>query len=115
MDVIDYHEMGRRIAKRRKELHYTQATVSEKVGIGEKFLSEIENARSVPSLETLMSICEVISITPNDLLLKESPETNDLDKAALNHKYDCLKDSKLKKDLLFLYLEMLEKYNFPEA
>ena len=43
---LDYKEIGRRIAHRRKQLGLKQATVEEMADIGEKYLSCIERATS---------------------------------------------------------------------
>ena len=43
---LDYQEIGRRIAKRRRELGYKQAQVEELAGIGYKYLSSIERGIS---------------------------------------------------------------------
>ena len=45
---LDYKEIGRRIAHRRKQLGLKQATVEEMADIGEKYLSCIERATSTP-------------------------------------------------------------------
>ena len=50
---IDYNLLGRRIARLRKERRLTQDKLSEKAEISNNYLSNIENGRSIPSLETL--------------------------------------------------------------
>lgn len=66
---IDYKEMGKRIAKRRKFLGLTQANVIEKANLNENYLSHIETARTIPSIDVLMKICVALDTTPNYLLL----------------------------------------------
>ena len=39
---LDYQQIGKRIARRRRELGLTQAKVEEKVDIAYKYLSSIE-------------------------------------------------------------------------
>lgn len=51
---LDYREIGRRIARRRKELGLRQVEVCERADINDKYLSCIERATSIPSLEVLM-------------------------------------------------------------
>ena len=51
---LDYSEIGKRIARRRKELGLRQVQVCEKAGINDKYLSCIERATSIPSLEVVM-------------------------------------------------------------
>lgn len=66
---IDYKEIGRRIALRRKELGLKQVSVCEQCDLSDKYLSGIERARSVPSIEVLMRICHALQTTPNAILL----------------------------------------------
>lgn len=53
---LDYTEIGKRIARRRKELGLRQTEVCEKAGINDKYLSCIERATSIPSLEVVMKL-----------------------------------------------------------
>jgi len=82
---VDYGEVGRRIAQRRKELGYKQFEVNEKAELSEKYLSNIERGKSVISIETLMKLCTVLEATPSYFLLgsleKVTPE--DYEKALL--------------------------------
>ena len=72
---IDYKELGQRIAKRRRELGLKQSQVNEMAGLSDKYLSNIERATSVPSLDVFMKLCAVLRTTPDKLLIgSESPE-----------------------------------------
>ena len=53
---LDYSEIGRRIAKRRKQLRLKQTEVEEKADIGYKYLSNIERGISIPSVEVVMQL-----------------------------------------------------------
>lgn len=66
---VDYKELGKRIAKRRRELGLKQYQVSEKAGLSDKYISCIETAKSIPSIDVLMRICDALEITPDNLLL----------------------------------------------
>ena len=65
----DYKLLGKRIAKRRKELGLTQSKVNEMAGLSDKYLSSIERAVSIPSIDVLMKLCAVLRTTPDTLLL----------------------------------------------
>ena len=65
----DYKELGKRIAKRRKELKMKQQEVNEQAGLSDKYLSNIERGVSVPSIDVLMRLCAVLKITPDSLLI----------------------------------------------
>lgn len=67
--AIDYHEIGQRIAARRKSLGLRQVDVCERCGINSNYLSNIERAASIPSLEVLMRICAALDTTPDVILL----------------------------------------------
>lgn len=65
---LDYAEIGRRIARRRKELGLRQAQVCERAGINDKYLSCIERATSIPSLEVIMKLALALDTTPDEFL-----------------------------------------------
>ena len=66
---VDYKEVGRRIAYRRKELGLKQRQVNELAELSDKYLSNIETARSIPSIDVLMKICNVLQTTPDYFLI----------------------------------------------
>ena len=66
---IDFSMLGKRIAQRRHEMGLKQSVVAKKAGISNNYLSNIENGKSIPSLETFADICIALSTTPDYLLL----------------------------------------------
>lgn len=66
---LDYQEIGRRIAKRRKELGLKQVQVCEAAGINDKYLSCIERATSIPSLEVILKLASALDTTPDTFLV----------------------------------------------
>lgn len=67
--VIDYVEVGKRLAKRRKELGLKQYQVCEMIDVNYKYISNLEKGRSIPSVETVMNLCEALNVTPDYLLM----------------------------------------------
>ena len=65
---LDYTLIGQRIARRRKELGLKQAQVCEMVDINDKYLSSIERAVSIPSLEVVMRLALALDTTPDEFL-----------------------------------------------
>ena len=65
---LDYSQIGKRIAQRRKELGLKQAEVCERAGINDKYLSCIERATSIPSLEVIMRLALALDTTPDTFL-----------------------------------------------
>ena len=57
---VDYKELGKRIAARRKALGLKQYQVNEMAELSDKYLSNIETARSIPSIDVLMKICDAL-------------------------------------------------------
>lgn len=66
---LDYKEIGKRIAKRRKQLKLKQAEVEEIADIGYKYLSNIERGLSIPSTEVIMRLAIALETTPDEFLV----------------------------------------------
>jgi len=66
---ISLNEIGGRISSRRKELNLTQEVLAEKTDMSINQISNIENNKSIPSIETILKLCEVLKTTPNYFLL----------------------------------------------
>ena len=79
---LDYGEIGKRIARRRKQLGLRQVQVCEKAGINDKYLSNIERVVSIPSLEVVMKLALALDTTPDGFLTStvryESDEWKDV-------------------------------------
>ena len=74
----------------RESKHLTQQQVADTINVTRQAISQWENGKSAPDLETLKRLCSLYEITPNDLLLdKESPisraEEVDTEKSRPNH------------------------------
>ena len=66
---LDYKEIGKRIARRRKQLGLKQFQVEERADIGYKYLSSIERAISIPSTEGIMKLALALETTPDEFLV----------------------------------------------
>ena len=67
--ALDYLQIGKRIAKRRKQLALTQANVAELAEISDKYMSCIERAVSIPSTEVIMRLALALDTTPDEFLV----------------------------------------------
>lgn len=74
---LDYSQIGKRIAQRRKELGLKQTEVCERAGINDKYLSCIERATSIPSLEVIMKLALALDTTPDTFLTGSIRYEND--------------------------------------
>lgn len=87
---IKYDKIGLRLAKRRKELKYTQPQLAEIVGVSKNHISQFENGGSV-SLEVLLDLCDALNITPDYLLLgtiRDTPTNDFIDLVKLCDDYE---------------------------
>lgn len=73
---VNYKELGARIARRRRELGLKQYQVSERAGLSDKYISCIETAKSIPSIDVLVRICDALETTPDLLLLGAVGQTD---------------------------------------
>lgn len=76
---VDYNEVGKRLSARRKELGMKQFQVSEAAGLSDKYLSNLERATSVMSIDVLMKLCNVLKVSPDYLLLGTTERLNSED------------------------------------
>lgn len=74
---LDYSEIGKRIANRRKQLKLKQAEVEEKADIGYKYLSNIERGLSIPSTEVIMRLALALETTPDEFLVGTARNTGE--------------------------------------
>ena len=72
--AVDYNLIGKRIADLRKGKGMTQAQLAEQAEITNNFLSHIERSYSIPSLETLVRLCDALGVTPDAVLLGTATE-----------------------------------------
>lgn len=106
---IDFEQLGKRIAQRRHELELKQCILAEKSGISNNYLSNIENGRSIPSLETFSSICVALSLTP-DYLLLGTMRVDNISQSILNNLKLCDEYSlSLIDDIVKCFVNKMEK------
>ena len=66
---VDYKKLGYRLKIAREKKKLTQEELAEKTGVTNNYISNIERNKSIPSLETVVKICNVLDITPDYLVL----------------------------------------------
>lgn len=67
--ILEYKEIGRRIAERRKQQKISQQALAEILGISNNHLSGLERGKAGLSLEVLVGICNALKVTPDFLLM----------------------------------------------
>lgn len=74
MDVV---KIGKFIANRRKEAGLTQAQLAQRLNITDRAVSKWETGRAMPDSSIMLALCEVLSISVNDLLSGEVISSTD--------------------------------------
>ncbi len=72
MLVFDFHKIGAKFYTFRKAKGMTQAEVAEAAGLSDRTYADIERGGVNMRIETILRICNVLDITPNDVLTEES-------------------------------------------
>ena len=76
MLLFDFRAIGNKLLAVRKRLGMTQAEVAEAAGLSDRTYADIERGTVNMRLETILRICQVMHITPDEILTEErTPET----------------------------------------
>ncbi len=78
---IDYNSLGLRIKEIRKNQGLTQEQLAERADLSTTHISNIENAKKVPSLQSIVSIANALSITVDALLCDSIEQSKDIYKS----------------------------------
>ena len=63
-----YLEIGERIRSKRLSLHLTQEQLSEKIGISDKHMSEVERGNDRLSYDKLLKLCDIFDCSTDYIL-----------------------------------------------
>ena len=97
-------EIGQRIKQSREAAGLTQEALAEKVGLGVKHISAIECGAVGVSLNTIITICKVLAIS-SDALLLDSISKNDVSAMAARLERLSPKQYKIAEDVLNKLIE----------
>ncbi len=76
MLIFDLHTIGNKLLCIRKRMGMTQAEVAEAAGLSDRTYADIERGSVNMRTETLLHICKVLHITPDEILTEKStPKT----------------------------------------
>ena len=65
---MNYELLGEQIRKYRKLKKYTLEQLAERLDVSTTFIGQIERAKGIPSLETLIKIANVLEVSTDSLL-----------------------------------------------
>ena len=68
MKITDSKKLGQAIRSRRKELHYTQAYLSEFTGLSITFISDLERGKPTAEIEKTIRLINILGL---DLLVEK--------------------------------------------
>lgn len=72
MLIFDLRRIGNKLLAVRKRLGMTQAEVAEAAGLSDRTYADIERGVVNMRTETILRICEVLHITPDEVLTDEN-------------------------------------------
>ena len=109
MLVFDFRTIGNKLYTIRHRLGMTQAEVAEAAGLSDRTYADIERGSAHMRMETLLRICTVLQITPNEILTERFDLSNVDEAAILNRLQTCSaqeKETALR--LLLVYFQSLD-------
>lgn len=72
MLIFDLRSIGNKLLTIRKRMGMTQAEVAEAAGLSDRTYADIERGSVNMRTETILRICNVLHITPDEILTEES-------------------------------------------
>ena len=108
MLVFDLLAIGNRLLNIRKRMGMTQAEVAEAAGLSDRTYADIERGSVNMRTETLLKICEVLHITPDEILTEEATVLSAKEEEVFARLNACNpKDKETALNLLSVYLKSL--------
>ena len=72
MLILDLHHIGNKLLSIRKRMGMTQADVAEAAGLSDRTYADIERGTVNMRIETILRICNVLHITPDEILTQDN-------------------------------------------
>ena len=108
MLILDFHEIGNRLFAIRKRAGMTQAEVAEAAGLSDRTYADIERGTVNMRIETILRICTVLHITPDEILTKDNSSISSKQEELWQRLNACSpKDKETALQLLAVYLHSL--------
>ena len=109
MLIFDFSTIGNKLYEIRKKTGMTQAEVAEAAGLSDRTYADIERGTANMRIGTMLQICNVFRITPNDILTEDDLECTYSEEELLN-KFSALqgRDKETALSLLEVYLKSIK-------
>ena len=75
--LIDTQVLSERIRRLRHQRNLTQEQLAELTDLSVVYISNVECAKRIPSLDTMLTLCHALKCTPDELLDGFYPEKSD--------------------------------------
>jgi transcriptional regulator with XRE-family HTH domain len=109
MLVFDFLTIGNKLFSFRKRMGMTQAEVAEAAGLSDRTYADIERGTVNMRIETILRICNVLHVTPDEILTEDSPALSVQQEELLQRLNNCSpKDKETALKILSAYLHSLE-------
>ena len=109
MLIFDRHTIGGKLLHLRKRRGLTQAEVAEAAGLSDRAYADIERGTVNMRVETLLRICAVLRVTPDELLTDEAESITLRQEELWTRMNACsLKDRETALGILSLFLRSLD-------
>ena len=109
MLVFDLHAIGNKLLTVRKRMGMTQAEVAEAAGLSDRTYADIERGTVNMRTETILRICSVLHITPDEVLTENSSSLTTQQAELWDRLNVCNpKDKETALQLLSVFLKSLE-------
>ena len=109
MLIFDFREIGEKLHFIRKRMGLTQAEVAEAAGLADRTYADIERGSVNMRIETILRICNVLHITPDEILTEDAPSLSARQEELWRRLDSCSpKDKETALSLLTVFLKSLE-------
>ena len=98
----DYLELGKRIRRIRKELHYSQLEFSALVGLSNSYLSEIESGKAPPPYNAVYKMASLFRVNLDFLFFGSGDPFVEKSTRPISHDREMLDDIDTIDDLVWL-------------
>ncbi len=109
MLIFDLVTIGNKLLAVRKRMGLTQAEVAEAAGLSDRTYAEIERGSVNTRTETILKVCAVLHITPDEIFTDDNASVTARQDAIWARLNACNpKDKETALELLTVYLKSLE-------
>lgn len=109
MLIFDSHKIGGKLLEIRRNMGLTQSEAAERAGIADRTYADIERGSVNMRVDTVLKICAVFGITPDEILTCEDEREFDEREISSRLKGCTDKDRKTALAILDVYLNSLGK------